>query len=160
MIHPTCGYNFNLIFRLNYLNICFLQLGFLMLTFGSCILLAGYLVPKKQVIIGHQNEMEIVDRSADNFNKMLENCKIFGLGIFSVGGTLLVAALLLPTLVGLSCFDEEADESTPFKVCIASDEEELINKRVKIPATEELKSVQPKREEEAVMTGTGLTKLQ
>lgn len=106
--------------------------------------------------------MEIVDRTSVTFNRNLEWCKFLGLGIFCVGGSLLAAALLLPSLVGLSCLDDDLiDESTPFKVRISSkeDDDPALNGS-KIPATEEVKSIQPKREhEEAIVTGTGLTKL-
>lgn len=107
------------------------------------------------------HEIGIVDVIATKFNKTLEWFKVLGLGIFCVGGFLLSAALLLPTLVGASCFEREpAEETAPFKVRIghASDDESDDEKTSGIPVTEEVKNVQPSREEEAVITGGCLTK--
>jgi len=138
--------------------------GFILLVFGSVVLMAGYLVPKMNIDVGYQEEMRIIDRAAYMFNQNLEWCKIIGLAIFCVGGTLLSASLLLPSLVGLSCIDDEYnDETTPFKLRIADDDDcdEILNeKKDKIPATEELKSVQPKREDEMIITHSGLKKVE
>jgi len=93
------------------------SLGFILLVFGALVLIAGYLVPKMNIDVGYQEEMRIIDRAAYAFNQNLEWCKIIGLAIFCVGGTLLSASLLLPSLVGLSCIDDDVnDETTPFKL--------------------------------------------
>ncbi|KAI1295458.1 Neurensin-1 [Halotydeus destructor] len=143
-------------------------LGLLMLTAGCLVLALGYLVPKKEVIITYNQEIGIVDKLAVQFNRTLDNFKVIGLAIFCIGGLLLSTALLLPSLVGAQCFEGDAmDETTPFKVRIGrrdgtsdSDEEDDQLDKVGIPATEQVKSVQPKREEaEAIVTGSGLTKL-
>ena len=128
--------------------------------------MAGYLVPRLNIDVGYQEEMRIIDRAAYIFNQNLEWCKIIGLGVFCVGGTLMSASLLLPGLVGLSCIeDSDEDESTPFKLRIA-DTEELCDElavetkdRTGVPATEQLKSVQPKREDKIIITNSGLKKV-
>lgn len=138
--------------------------GLTLLVGGALILLLGYLVPRKDVIVGYQEEIAIIDESAVAFNKNFEWFKILGLGVFCVGGLVLSTALLLPSLVGTSCFDEDADEATPFKVRIGRgrDEEESDSDddhKAGIPATETVKGVQPRREEEAVITKGALTQL-
>ena len=126
--------------------------------------MAGYLLPRLDIDVGYQEEMRIIDRAAYIFNQNLDWCKIIGLGVFCVGGTLLSASLLLPGLVGLSCIDDnDDDESTPFKLRIADTEDysnELADdSKDRIPATEELKSVQPKREDKIIITNSGLKKV-
>ena len=86
---------------------------------------------------------------------------------------MLSMALLLPSLIGISCFEDE-EESAPFKVRIGrsrststgsadSDPEGLDDDEEKnkaIPVTEQVKSVQPKREaDQAICTGNGFTNL-
>lgn len=126
--------------------------------------MAGYLMPRMDIDVGYQEEMRIIDRAAYMFNQNLDWCKIVGLGVFCVGGTLLSASLLLPGLVGLSCIeDNDDDESTPFKLRIAdtddSSDELTTERKTRIPATEQLKSVQPKREDKIIITNSGLKKV-
>jgi len=126
--------------------------------------MAGYLVPRMNIDVGYQEEMRIIDRAAYMFNQNLDWCKIIGLGIFCVGGTLLSASLLLPSLVGLSCIDDDlSDETTPFKLRIDDEDDcdlNLNENKDKIPATEQLKSVQPKREDKMIITHSGLKKVE
>ena len=131
---------------------------------GAVVMIAGYLMPRLSTDVGYQEEMRIIDRAAYIFNQNLDWCKIIGLGVFCVGGTLLSASLLLPSLVGLSCLDDsDDDESTPFKLRI-SDTEDFCDDpsdeaKDRIPATEQLKSVQPKRDEKVIVTNSGLKKV-
>lgn len=139
----------------------FFATGVCLLACGTIILLLGYLVPRKDVLLGTTKEIGIVDVIANRFNRTLEWFKVLGLAIFCVGGFLLSTALLLPSLVGASCFENEStDESAPFKVRIGhTGDEDDEDDKSGIPATEQVKSVQPRREDEAVITGGCLTKL-
>lgn len=141
---------------------------------GAVLLLLGYFVPRREIIIGYQDkEIAIIDQWAVKFNKNLEWFKVLGLGIFCIGGFMLSMALLLPSLIGISCFEEE-EEFSPFKVKIGrsrststgsadSDPEDIDDDEEKnkaIPVTQQVKPVQPKKEEEqAICTGRGFTKL-
>ena len=112
--------------------------------------------------VGYQEEMRIIDRRAYLFNQRLDWCKVIGLAVFCVGGTLLSASLILPSLTGLSCIDDDNDdeEHQPFKLRIVDEDEDVNNDDEKIPATEQVKNIQPKREDEMVITKSGLTKVQ
>lgn len=112
--------------------------------------------------VGYQEEMRIIDRRAYLLNQRLDWCKVIGLAVFCVGGTLLSASLILPSLTGLSCIDDDNgdEEHQPFKLRIVDDDENVNNDDEKIPATEQVKSIQPKREDEMVITKTGLTKVE
>ncbi|CAG2113493.1 unnamed protein product [Medioppia subpectinata] len=141
-------------------------IGFILLVLGALVLIAGYVMPRMNIDVGYQEEMRIIDRAAYMFNQNLEWCKIVGLAVFCVGGVLLSGSLLLPGLVGLSCLDDtDDDESTPFKLRIADTEDYYCDdlcgdeKKDRIPATEELKSVQPKREDKIIITNSGLKKV-
>jgi len=132
-----------------------------------------------EVIVGYQEEIAIINTTAIQFNQTLNTCKVVGLAIFCIGGVLLASALLLPSLVGLSCLDDNDDEQEPFKLKIAGDASSSDddddsdakkplcgsnnggkNGKSRIPATEEVKSVQPKRDDEMIMTKEGLTKIE
>lgn len=155
-------------FKLQFLlNFSFLFSGFILLITGSFILIIAYGYPRKQVVIAREDEMRIIDPVAADFNKKLELGKIVGLAVFCCGGSLLALTLLLPSLVGVSCLDEEDDDdATPFKVTVSevvhagdpkSDSNDLDSR---IPATEKVTSVQPSREEaESVVTESGLTQM-
>lgn len=139
---------------------------------GAALLLLGYCVPRREIILGYQDkEIAIIDQSAVKFNKNLEWFKVLGLGIFCIGGFILSMALLLPSLIGISCFEDE-EELPPFKVQIGrsrststesadSDTEGEDEDRNKtIPVTEQVKPVQPKREEDrTICMGKGFIKL-
>lgn len=149
--------------------------GLSILVTGAVLLLLGYFVPRREIIIGYQEkEIAIIDQSAVKFNKNLEWFKVLGLGIFCIGGFMLSMALLLPSLIGISCFEDE-EESPPFKVRIGrsrssstgsadsdpeDDDDDDDEKNKAIPVTQQVKSVQPKREaDQAICTGEGFTKL-
>lgn len=85
---------------------------------GTLLLLFGYLTPLRIIIVGQKETMEIVDTSAIRFNQVIQWAKILGFGMFATGGTLVTCSLILPTLIGASCFDDsdKTEENTPFKV--------------------------------------------
>lgn len=130
-----------------------------MLVFGSLVLMAGYFVPRMSIDVGYQEEMRIIDRAALMFNHNLDWCKIIGLAILCVGGTLLSGSLLLPSLIGLTCIEDDLDDDQPFKLRInSSDDSE--DEKDKFPVTEEVTSIQPKRDAESIATNSGLTLLE
>ena len=88
--------------------------------------------------------MEIIDRNAIDFNIKLNWGKIIGLGTFCVGGLVLALTLILSSLIGSFCFEEDGDENTPFKVAVSNTYQNNFNQD-KIPVTEKLTSVQPTR---------------
>ncbi|XP_053208760.1 neurensin-1-like [Panonychus citri] len=142
--------------------------GFTLLVVGSFILIFAYGYPRKQVVIGQAEDTEIVDRLAIEFNKKLDWAKIIGLAVFCCGGSLLAFTLLLPSLVGVSCLDDEDDDdTTPFKVTVPEVvhvdgdlKEKAKDSNFRIPVTEKVTSVQPSREKaESVVTESGLTQM-
>lgn len=138
-----------------------MNLGFILLVFGAIVLMAGYFVPRMNIDVGYHKEMRIIDRAALMFNQNLDWCRIIGLAILCVGGTLLSGALLLPSLIGLTCIEDDAlDDDEPFKLRINNDSDESEDEKDKIPATEEVTSIQPKRDSESVATNSGLTLLE
>ncbi|KAI2800522.1 Neurensin-1 [Blomia tropicalis] len=133
--------------------------GALSLFCGAILLVAGFTFPKMKIDIGYQEEMRIIDKSAFEFNEHLDQFKIIGLAMFAIGGTLVASALLLPSLLSTSNYDDgDEDERSPFKLRINENDAGLIseNKNL-IPITEQVKTVQPKQEKQAsIITNAGL----
>lgn len=136
-----------------------LWLGINLLVFGVVLLMVGYLIPRKEPVIGHQQEMAIIDHAALDFNRNMDFCKVVGLVVFCVGGIVLVTALLLPSLMNQYCEEELQNDS--FRVAVECHESPKSPTDKKIPATEEVANIQPKRglENEVVMTNAGLCKI-
>ncbi|XP_013790432.2 neurensin-1-like [Limulus polyphemus] len=127
-------------------------IGLLLLIFGLILLLLGYFLPQKRVVVDFQADLEIIDRSALVFNQHLDICKGTGLIIFCLGGIISLAALLLSSLVTTYC--DEYSEIVRFE---ANFKEIPSSPTDKIPITEKLTNVQPKdRENHMVVTTTGL----
>lgn len=134
-----------------------LYIGFILLICGLILLLVGYYVRQRDVVVGYKEDLEIIDRSSLDFNRNLDICKILGLLVFCLGGAILLAALLIPTVVSNYCDD---DDQEAFKVKASFDDPEESPTEKKIPATEALTSVQPKRgEDHMVITEVGLCKV-
>ncbi|XP_013779465.1 neurensin-1-like [Limulus polyphemus] len=134
-----------------------LCIGFLLLICGLILLFVGYYVRQRDVVVGYKADLEIIDRSSLDFNRNLDICKVLGLLVFCLGGAILLAALLLPTLVSNYCDD---DDQEAFKVKANFDDPQESPTEKKIPATEALTSVQPKRgEDHMVITEVGLCKV-
>jgi hypothetical protein len=132
--------------------------GINLILVGVITLLVGYLTPQREMIVGHHNNLEIVDRDAIAFNRRLEACRLAGLAVFCCGGVVLLFTLLLSTflLIGSHnnnnghCCNENAyygyvttslvepftaDQNQGSNVPAATD--------IRIPITEQIKPVQP-----------------
>lgn len=122
-------------------------------------LLFGYIHPKIPENIGKKIELKIEDFNAKEYNIKLKQIKVFGLVTFCAGGSLVAFTLILASLVGLSWIDEEdGEDSEPIKVMLPS-AENFANEDSKVPATEKVTNVQPSRQDESVITESGLTKM-
>jgi hypothetical protein len=126
------------------------------------------------VIIGRQQEMEIIDQQALLFNGNLRVLRIASCVMAAFGLLLFACALALPAVmsssVGLSRQGSlsalNSDERMYVTVDRLTDKtpegesDDLIMTMTAIPALEKIRSVQPQREpNQSVITGSGLTVL-
>uniref|UniRef100_A0A1B6CUV6 Neurensin-1 n=1 Tax=Clastoptera arizonana TaxID=38151 RepID=A0A1B6CUV6_9HEMI len=74
---------------------CFLWLGINLTIIGLATMLFGFLIPTRNAIVGHQDNLEILDRSAITFNHYLELSQILGLAIVCFGTTFLTIMLYI-----------------------------------------------------------------
>ena len=139
---------------------------------------------ERQVIIGHQEEMEIIDRQSLIFNSNLKILRTASLVLMALGFVLLVCVLVLPTLIGVRLgWSEpsplldagESDESQDSRVYVKVDQKDRLDEDeeddqrqtginspplVSIPAVEKIRSVQPQRESaESILTSGGFAPL-
>lgn len=119
--------------------------GVNLLVVGAVIILVGYLVPRHQVVIGQNDDLEVIDRSALRFNYNLDACKLVGLIVFCVGGTIVAIALLFPSFLYSYCDEDWSLQPEPFKVGVVSEEDlpPQSPTEKKIPATEQVARIQP-----------------
>ncbi|XP_033097987.1 neurensin-1-like [Anneissia japonica] len=131
--------------------------GFNLLILSVIISLIGYLVNPRKEIQDVQNNIDIVDEDAIQFNERLNTAKLVGLVLLCVGGVLLAVSLLIPSFS--SRIDDDgfgelsffADSSFPPYMPVATEQESLDEG---IPYTSELTSVQPMRDkQEGVIAG-------
>lgn len=87
-----------------------LLVGMLALLAGLGLLLVGFAFPRMPIDLGYQEEMRIIDRRAVAFNEHLELLKLLGLVVFAMGGAVVAAALLLPSLLGAFGGDGTGDQ--------------------------------------------------
>lgn len=136
--------------------------GMLILTMGLTAILVGFLVPKRKEVVDVQEDIEIINRADQAFNQDLDICKIVGMVLFCVGGIMVTIVLLALILMKKHRMEDPLAEEIPMN------ERETDTEPgpgtpidVKVPVTEELTTVQPKRmdPEEVVMTNTGLCKV-
>ncbi|XP_022252061.1 uncharacterized protein LOC111087922 [Limulus polyphemus] len=130
--------------------------GVMLFVFGLILILLGYLAPEKKVVIGYQDNLEIIDRSALLFNKNLGLCKVIGLVVFFIGFMIMLSVFLLPKVVFRNAKNDDSEEGYDFNVaCLEQTTQD------KIPASEELTNVQPKRSDgdDVIMTNKGLCKI-
>ncbi|CAG2054423.1 unnamed protein product [Timema podura] len=122
--------------------------GVNLLLVGIIALLVGYLTPQRDMVVGYQDNLEILDRWAIAFNRRLELCRLAGLAVFCCGGLVLMVTLILSTFFHTNnngCCDDTYTYATatviePF---IVSETPESSVPGNKIPITEQIKTVQP-----------------
>jgi hypothetical protein len=131
--------------------------GINLILVGVITLLVGYLTPQREMIVGHHNNLEIVDRTAIAFNRRLEVCRLAGLAVFCIGGVVLLFTLLLSTFLHIGSHKNNngcCNENTYFGYVKTSLVEPFNAGQnqgsnipaaagIKIPITEQIKSVQP-----------------
>ncbi|XP_054709354.1 neurensin-1-like [Uloborus diversus] len=130
--------------------------GLLILCVGLTAILVGFLVPRRKEVVNIQEDIEIIDRVDQAFNRDLQLCKVVGIALFCTGG-LIVAAVLLAMIAKMPKRDDPVEEIPMTE----PDRGPTSPVGTKVPATEELKPVQPKRmdAEKLVMTHAGLCQL-
>ena len=104
----------------------------------------GYAIPKQDIVVGRNDEYEIVDKDAVRFNRNLDICKLIGLAGFCSGGLVLVISLLAPTFTSTYWEDDPATE--PFRVSLSSSllyPASESEPKSPIPVTEKIKCIQP-----------------
>jgi len=134
----------------------FVWIGVNFLIFGVIGVLVGYLVPPKTEIVGSsENNIEVLDTQALQFNENLDICKLVGVILFCIGGMTLTIALLFPSFLHQYCVEEHIES------CYKSSKNE--NHPIKspldnvIPSSACISSVQPVRyASESVVTKEGL----
>lgn len=135
----------------------FVWIGANFLVFGTVGVLVGYLVPPRPIIIASTENLDLKDNNAEVYNFKLDVCKLVGLALFCMGGVTLTLALLFPILMHQYCDDDRSER--PFQVRINTTESTLPTSPLenRIPATPQLASVQPGRNnEEAIITKDGM----
>lgn len=127
---------------------------------GILLIVIGFTFTRLEIDIGYQEEMRIIDKSAYEFNILLDQIKIIGLIMFAFGGIIVATALLLPSLMP-SKETGQNDESTHLKLNIEPNDEEETDLRTKnlIPITEKLKPIQPKQSTNTIITNSGLKQI-
>ncbi|XP_022649568.1 uncharacterized protein LOC111245454 [Varroa destructor] len=114
------------------------------LMFVAVVLLAlGHGIPKQDPVLGDKDGIELIRTSALKFNRFLRTCQVVGLALFCSGGFLVAGGLL----IGTFCASEKLDGSRhslveSFVVSVQPDPPRIPQER-KVPATENVASVQP-----------------
>lgn len=130
--------------------------GINLILVGVITLLVGYLTPQREMIVGHHNNLEILDRSAIAFNRRLELCRLAGLAVFCCGGLVLLLTLLLSSFLHVGSHNNNNSQccgdntyygyvsTSLVEPFIAAPNQTVpISTGIKIPITEQIKSVQP-----------------
>jgi hypothetical protein len=133
--------------------------GINLMLVGVITLLVGYLTPQREMIVGHHNNLEMLDRTAIAFNRRLELCRVAGFVVLCCGCVILLITLMLTTFVHTGGHNNNNEYCcranayygyvttslvepfipghapvSPVSAAVAG---------VKIPITEQIKSVQP-----------------
>ncbi|KFM71294.1 Neurensin-1, partial [Stegodyphus mimosarum] len=137
--------------------------GIFIMIMGLIAILVGFLVPKRKEVVDTQEDIEIINRADQAFNEDLDICKIVGIFLFCSGGSMITAMLLILILTRRNRIDDplSAEEIPLTSAEVCQEPGPSTPMDVKVPATEELTTVQPRRTdpEEVVMTNTGLCKM-
>lgn len=141
-------------------------LGVVFLVVGFVALLVGFLVTKRNAMADVQEGIAVINQDDLSFNRNIDACKIAGIVIFCTGGIITTAMLLLHLLFIRRQRTEDDNLNQVIRVVNEEEEEEeerppKTPMEAKVPVTEEIASVQPRRShpEEVVMTNAGLCKV-
>ncbi|KAI7690395.1 Neurensin-1 [Sarcoptes scabiei] len=150
--------------------------GSMLMLLGGMMILIGFTLNRMKIDIGYQEEMRIINKTAYDYNKYLDEMKIIGLILFTIGGVIVASTLLLPSLLPNKDEDDSGaqEESTHLKLNVETkpidkddrhdddDDGEMEQDCCKnlIPIVEKLSTVQPKHEATAaVVTNSGLRQI-
>ncbi|CAM1330510.1 Uncharacterised protein r2_g3958 [Pycnogonum litorale] len=132
---------------------------------GSVLILVGFFVPTRSIVVGHKDDIEIIDKGAKSFNHNLELCRVAGLGLLCVGVALLSIVLLLPSCIK-RFYDTDVTmkhhhHHEPFKWKVGVLEPPRTPTEKKIPVTEEVSGVQPRIEppHSVILSEKGITEV-
>lgn len=139
-----------------------IAIGLTMAFVGLVLILVGFVTPLHSAIAAKNEEFLIIDRSATIFNDYMRMCRLVGIGLFLTGFCLFLAVVLFALCWNIdeNNGEPEDEESSSDNFCLTLHTETTYQKAEdkKIPVTEELATVQPKREkeEEVIVTKSGL----
>lgn len=79
-------------------------IGMIALLTGSSLLVFGFLSTEKEVIVDKfEDQTEIIDKYAIQYNHYIESCRALGLFLFIIGGIIVSISLILPSFL---CYRE------------------------------------------------------
>lgn len=79
-------------------------IGMTALLTGSSLLVFGFLSTEKEVIVDKfEDQTEIIDKYAIQYNHYIESCRALGLFLFIIGGIIVSISLILPSFL---CYRE------------------------------------------------------
>ncbi|CAL1276365.1 unnamed protein product [Larinioides sclopetarius] len=126
---------------------------------GLLLIIIGFVTPLHASVAEKNEEFYVIDKSATALNDYMRVCRLVGGGMFIVGFSLFLAVVLLALCWNLNEDNNESDDDESDNLCLSFNTENTYQKGPddKIPATEELTTVQVKREkEDVVVTTNGL----
>jgi hypothetical protein len=93
------------------------------------------LIPKRSIIVGFQDNLQKIDRSALNYNEILDSCRVIGISFFCAGSSLMLIFLVVYHVI--VSHDEVIEEDTVCRLKHLHDPEETI------PVDEKISRIQP-----------------
>ncbi|GFT82987.1 hypothetical protein NPIL_358251 [Nephila pilipes] len=136
-----------------------ITIGLIIVSIGLILILIGFVSPLHQSVAEKNEEFLVIDKSASTFNDYMRMCRLVGVGMFIFGFSLFLAVILLALCWNLDDENNECEDEESENVCLTFNPESTYQKGSdeKIPVTEELTTVQVKREkEDVVVTSSGL----
>ncbi|PRD29470.1 UNVERIFIED_CONTAM: Nrsn1 [Trichonephila clavipes] len=133
--------------------------GLIIVSIGLILILIGFITPLHPSVAEKNEEFLVIDKSATTFNDYMRMCRLVGVGMFIVGFSLFLAVVLLALCWNFDDGKNESEDEDSENVCLTFNPENTYQKGSdeKIPVTEELTTVQIKREkEDVVVTNSGL----
>jgi len=124
-----------------------LWFGINSLVFGAILILVSHFTPRKETLQTSSDErFALVDKNASRVNATLDILATVGVVCFCVAGILVIIAIVLPTYFSQYCFeDRDTNEETISLYSSAPSNEPRSPVERSVPATQLIRSVQPKR---------------